>query len=70
MIGYGWLLLQAYRGRPRLGLAALLVLVVSSWLLPWYVVWPVVLVAVDDDPAAQLLALCLCAYLLPQRVLV
>ena len=67
--GYGWLLLQAHRGRPRLGLAALLVVAAAPWLLPWYVVWPVVLVAAEDDPAAQVLALCLCAYLLPQRVL-
>ena len=69
-IGYGWLLLQARRGRPRLGLTALLVLAVTPWLLPWYVVWPVVLVAAEDDAAAQVLALCLCAYLLPQRILI
>jgi glycosyl transferase family 87 len=69
-IGYGWLLREARRERRRLGLTALLMLAASPWLVPWYAVWAVVLAAAEDDLAAQLLALVLCAYLLPQRVLI
>ena len=69
-VGYGWLLLEARRGRRRLGLAALIGLAASPWLVPWYVVWAVVLAAAEEDRTAQLLVLSLCAYLLPQRVLI
>jgi len=63
-----WLLRSARAGRPRLGLAAALVLVASPWLLPWYAVWAVPLAALDEDRGAWLLTLAVCAYLLPDRV--
>jgi hypothetical protein len=34
----------------------------------WYVVWAVPLAAAEDDRPAQLIALGLCAYLLPQTI--
>ena len=67
-IGYAWLARQAWRGRARLGLAACLLLVVSPYLAPWYVIWAVAPAAAEDDRTAQLLAVGLCAYLLPQTI--
>jgi alpha-1,6-mannosyltransferase len=63
-----WLVRSARAGRPRLGLAAGLVLLASPWLLPWYAVWAVPLAAVDEDRSAWLLSLGMCAYLLADRV--
>ena len=40
----------------------------TPWLLPWYATWPVVLAAVEEDAVAQVLALGLAVYLLPDRV--
>jgi hypothetical protein len=59
---------RAWRGRARTGLAAGLLLLATPYLAPWYVIWAVPLAAADDDGAAQLLALALCAYLLPQTI--
>ena len=67
-IGALWLLRQARQGRPRLALGECLLLLTTPWLLPWYATWPVVLAAVEEDVAAQVLALGLAAYLLPDRV--
>jgi hypothetical protein len=67
-VAYVWLLREARRGRARLGLALGLFLLVLPYLAVWYVVWTVPLAAGDDDRAAQLLALALCAYLLPQTI--
>jgi hypothetical protein len=36
--------------------------------LPWYASWPVALAAVEEDAAAQVLALAVAAYLLTARV--
>jgi hypothetical protein len=58
----------ALRGHARLGIGAVLLLLVTPWLLPWYAVWAVPLAAADDDPAARWLAIALSAYLLPDRV--
>jgi chromate transport protein ChrA len=66
--GYSLLLRAAWRGRARLGLAAGLLVATTPWLLPWYAVWVVPLAALEDDRAARVLALALCAYLLPARV--
>jgi hypothetical protein len=63
-----WLALQAIRGRTRLGLAAGLILVTTPWILPWYALWPVGLAAAEEDGAAQVLGVCLGAYLLADRV--
>jgi alpha-1,6-mannosyltransferase len=58
----------ALRGRPRLALGAGLLVVTSPWVLPWYATWPVALAAVEDDALAQVVALGLALYLLPDRV--
>jgi hypothetical protein len=58
----------ALRGRPRLALGAALFVVTSPWVLPWYSTWPVALAAVEDDALAQVVALGLALYLLPDRV--
>ena len=63
-----WLIRSARRGRPRLGLTSILLLLASPWVLPWYAVWVVPLAAVEEDRLAWALALALCAYLLPDRV--
>ena len=67
-IAYVVLLRRAQRGEPRLGLAAGLLLLATPYLAPWYAVWAVPFAAAEDDRPAQLLALALCAYLLPQTV--
>ena len=67
-VGALWLLWQARQGRRRLALGACLLLLTTPWLLPWYATWPVVLAAVEEDVVAQVLALGLAAYLLPDRV--
>ena len=66
--GYAWLLRTAWRGRARIALAAGLLVLTTPWLLPWYVVWTVPLAAVENDRTARVLALGLCAYLLPGRL--
>jgi hypothetical protein len=67
-IAFGWLLLQAWRGRARLGLAAGVLLVATPWLVPWYAVWPVSLAAFEEDRLARALALVMSAYLLRDAV--
>jgi Glycosyltransferase family 87 len=59
---------SAMHGRARFGFAALVVLLATPWLLPWYTAWAVPLAAADDDAAARWLAIALSAYLLPDRV--
>jgi hypothetical protein len=66
---YVWLAREAARGRARLGLAFGLLLLALPYLAAWYVLWPLALAAWDDDDAATVLSLALCAYLLPQRLL-
>ncbi len=65
---YVWLLFEAARGRARLGLAWLLLLLCLPYLIVWYVLWPLVASAYDEDRAAVVLTLALCAYLLPQTI--
>ncbi len=67
-LGYGWLLLEAHRGRARLGLASGFLLLATPYLAAWYVVWALPLAAAEDDPPAQWLAVGLSAYLLRQAV--
>ena len=64
VIAYLWLLVQAWRGRARLGLCAGLFALSLAWLTPWYAVWCIALAAIEDDLAAELLAVGLSAYLL------
>ena len=68
VLGYLWLLRQAWRGRARLALCADLVLLTTPWLIAWYAVWAVPLAAVEEDRTARLLALGLRAYLLANTV--
>ncbi|HEY7002844.1 MAG TPA: glycosyltransferase 87 family protein [Gaiellaceae bacterium] len=67
-LAYAWLLWQAWKGRARLGLCAGLLLLATPWLIAWYAVWAVPLAAAEEDKAARLLALGLCAYLLRNAV--
>jgi hypothetical protein len=64
VVAYVWLLREAWRGWARLALTAGLLLVCTSWLVPWYAVWAVPLAAVEEDRTARVLALALSAYLL------
>jgi len=66
--GLLWLAREALRGRVLLGRAACLLLLTTPWLVPWYAVWAVPLAAAEDDRRAQVVALGLCAYLLPQTI--
>ncbi len=59
---------SARAGRPRMGLASMLLLVATPWLLPWYAAWAVPLAAVEEDRLVWVLALAFCAYLLPDGV--
>ena len=61
---YLWLLREAWRGRARLGLTVGALLLATSWLQPWYAVWALPLVAVEEDRLAQAVALALSAYFL------
>jgi hypothetical protein len=67
-LAYLALLRQASAGRARLALTAGLLLLATPYLAPWYVVWVLPLAGMEEDRTAQLLALALCAYLLPQTV--
>ncbi len=65
---YALLLRSAAHGRARLGLAAGIILIASPYLVSWYTIWAVPLAAAEEDGAAQLLSLGLCAYLLRQGI--
>jgi len=67
-IAYVLLVREAWRGRARLGLTAGLFCLSLSWLPSWYVAWPVSLAAVEEDRAAQWLALSLTAWLLRDAI--
>ena len=68
VLAYAWLLREAHRGRARLGLTMVAVLLALPYLAPWYVVWAVPLAAAEDDEPAALVALGLCAYVLRQTI--
>jgi hypothetical protein len=67
-VGGIWLVRQARMRRPRLALAAALLVLTSSWVLPWYSTWPIALAAIDEDLLGQAVALGLALYLLPDRI--
>jgi hypothetical protein len=48
--------------------AALALLLATSWLLPWYLIWALPLVAISRDRSLQLLTLALTAYQLGARI--
>ncbi|HYJ21578.1 MAG TPA: glycosyltransferase 87 family protein [Solirubrobacterales bacterium] len=65
------LLLWTWRGYDWVraaGWTAAGLLLASSWLLPWYLVWPLPLAAISRDRPLQLLALALTAYQLGARI--
>ena len=66
--GLAWIARDAWRGVPRHGRAACLVLATTPYLAVWYLAWAVPLAAVDEDRVARVAALALTAYLLPQTI--
>ena len=65
---YALLVREAARGRPRLALASVLLLLATPWLAVWYLAWPVSLAGAEEDRTAQWLTIALSAYLLPHAV--
>jgi hypothetical protein len=66
-----YLLLRTWRGADWLRCAAwasLGLLLATAWLLPWYLIWALPLVALSRDRPLQLLTLALTAYQLPARM--
>jgi len=66
-----YLLAWTYRGGDWLRGAAwatFALLLATSWLLPWYLLWPLPLAALSRDRALQLLTLALTAYQLGARI--
>jgi hypothetical protein len=65
------LLLWTWRGYDWVraaGWTAVGLLLATAWLLPWYLVWPLPLVAISRDRRLQLLTLALTAYQLGARI--
>jgi Glycosyltransferase family 87 len=66
-----YLLVRTWRGSDWVraaAWAAFVLLLGTSWLLPWYLLWPLPLVAVSRDRTLQLLTLTLTAYQLGARI--
>jgi hypothetical protein len=66
-----YLLAWTWRGADWVraaGWAALGLLLATSWLLPWYLIWPLPLAAVSRDRPLQLLILALTAFQLGARI--
>jgi Glycosyltransferase family 87 len=66
-----YLLLRTWRGMDWLRAAAwasFALLLATAWLLPWYLIWTLPLVALSRDRPLQLLILALTAYQLPARM--
>ena len=70
-LSFAYLLLKTWRGMDWLraaGWASLLLLLATAWLLPWYLIWCLPLVALSRDRPLQFLTLALTAYQLPARM--
>lgn len=66
-----YLLIRTWRGTDWLRAAAwasFALLIATAWLLPWYLIWALPLVALSRDRSLQLLTLVLTAYQLPARM--
>jgi hypothetical protein len=66
-----FLLVRAWRGADWIEAAAwatLALLLATSWLLPWYLIWPLPLAALSRNLKLQLLVLILTAYQLGARI--
>lgn len=70
-VAFAYLLLRTWRGADWLRCAAwasFALLLATAWLLPWYLIWTLPLVALSRDRPLQLLTLALTAYQLPARM--
>jgi hypothetical protein len=70
-IAVAYLLVWTWRGGDWVRAAAWAafgLLLATSWLLPWYLIWPLPLVAVSRDRPLQLLTLALTAFQLGARI--
>jgi hypothetical protein len=70
-VTFAYLLLRTWRGMDWLRAAAwasVALLLATAWLLPWYLIWALPLVALSRDRPLQLLTLALTAYQLPARM--
>ncbi len=67
VVAYAALVVVARSGRARLGLATVLLLLATPWILPWYASWAVPLAAAEDDAVALVLSVALTGYLLEAR---
>jgi hypothetical protein len=70
-VTFAYLLLRTWRGMDWLRAAAwasFALLLATAWLLPWYLIWALPLVALSRDRPLQLLTLALTAYQLPARM--
>jgi hypothetical protein len=70
-VAFVYLLLRTWRGADWLRCAAwasFALLLATAWLLPWYLIWTLPLVALSRDRPLQLLTLALTAYQLPARM--
>jgi Glycosyltransferase family 87 len=66
-----YLLAWTWRGNDWLrasAWASVVLLLTTAWLLPWYLIWALPLVALSRDRPLQLLTLALTAYQLPARM--
>ncbi|HET7454090.1 MAG TPA: polyprenol phosphomannose-dependent alpha 1,6 mannosyltransferase MptB [Solirubrobacterales bacterium] len=66
-----YLLVWTWRGGDWIRAAAwtaFALLLATAWLLPWYLIWPLPLVAISRDRTLQLLTLSLTAYQLGARI--
>jgi hypothetical protein len=68
VLGAAWIARRALRKQPTAALGASLLVVTSTWVLPWYSTWPLALAAVEEDVFTQAVALALALYFLPDRV--
>lgn len=70
-IAFLYLLIRTWQGADWLRNAAwasFALLLTTAWLLPWYLIWALPLVALSRDRPLQLLTLALTAYQLPARM--
>jgi hypothetical protein len=70
-LAFAYLLIRTWRGMDWLRAAAwasIALLLATAWLLPWYLIWTLPLVALSRDRPLQLLTLILTAYQLPARM--
>jgi hypothetical protein len=64
LCAFAFLVREAWRGRLRLGLSGSALAFGQGWLNPWYASWGVSLSAPEEDGAAHLASLALCALVL------